>query len=98
MTAGVIYDEEAPEVWDEKAPESTSPLVVWLGSGECDLTGRIFECTGGQLNVCDGWQHGPVDSVGDRRMAVAEAGGLAHRLRGGRADARTGLRDLDLQR
>ena len=79
MTAGVFYDEEAPEGWDEKAPENTSPLVVWLGSAECDLTGRIFECTGGQLNVCDGWQHGPIESVGDRRMTVAEAGGLAHR-------------------
>ena len=79
MTAGVFYDELPPAGWDEKAPENTSPLVVWLGSGDCELTGRIFECTGGRLNVCDGWQHGPVESVGDRRMTVAEAGELARR-------------------
>ena len=79
MTAGVIYDEQPPAGWDEKGPGNTSPLVVWLGSGDCDLTGRIFECTGGRLNVCDGWQHGPVESVGDRRMTVAEASELARR-------------------
>ncbi len=78
MTAGVFYDAEPPEGWDEKSPENVSPLVVWLGSQECDITGRIFECTGGQLNVCDGWQHGPVASVGERRMTVDEAGRLVH--------------------
>ena len=79
MTAGVFYDEEAPDGWDEKAPENVSPLVVWMGSDGCDITGRVFECTGGQLNVCDGWQHGPVESVGERAMTVAEVADLAHR-------------------
>ncbi len=79
MTAGVFYDEEAPDGWDEKAPENVSPLMVWLGSSSCDVTGRVFESTGGQLNVCDGWQHGPVESIGDRRMTVVEAGDLAHK-------------------
>jgi len=79
MTAGVFYDEEAPDGWDPKDPANVSPLVVWLGSGSCDITGRVFENTGGQLNVCDGWQPGPVESVGDRAMSVSEAGELAHR-------------------
>ena len=79
MTAGVIYDERAPEGWDEKAPENVSPLVVWLGSPGCDVTGRVFECVGGRLAVCDGWQHGPLESVGDRAMTVAEAGELVRR-------------------
>ena len=79
MTEGVFYSAEAPEGWDEKAPENVSPLVVWLGSEACDVTGRVFECTGGQLNVCDGWQKGPVESVGERAMSIAEAGQLAHR-------------------
>ncbi len=79
MTAGVIYDPEAPPGWDPKAPENVSPLVVWLGSAACDITGRVFECTGGQLNVCDGWQHGPVESVGERMMTATEAGILANR-------------------
>ena len=78
MTAGVFYDAEAPAGWDPKGPENISPLVVWLGSASCDVTGRVFENTGGQLNVCDGWQHGPVESVGERTMSPAEAGQLAH--------------------
>ncbi len=78
MTAGVFYDADAPEGWDEKDPGNVSPLVCWLGSTDCDVTGRIFEATAGQLNVCDGWQKGPVESVGDRKMTVAEARDLAH--------------------
>jgi NAD(P)-dependent dehydrogenase (short-subunit alcohol dehydrogenase family) len=78
MTEGVFYSADVPEGFDEKAPENAAPLVVWLGSGLCDVTGRVFEVTAGQLNVCDGWQHGPVESVGDRRMTVLEAGDLAH--------------------
>ena len=80
MTAGVFYDAEPPAGgWDPKAPENVSPLVVWLGSAACDITGRVFECSGGQLNVCDGWQHGPVMTVGERLMTVEEAGVLARR-------------------
>jgi len=77
MTVGVFYDEQVPDGWDPKAPDNVSPLVVWLGSAACDVTGRVFECTGGQLNVCDGWQHGPAHSVGERSMTVSEAGDLA---------------------
>ena len=80
MTAVIPdYPDRPREGWDPKAPENVSPLVVWLGSEDCDVTGRVFECTGGQLNVCDGWQHGPVMSIGDRAMTVAEASGLARR-------------------
>lgn len=78
MTEGVFYSADVPDGFDEKAPENISPLVVWLGSDACDVTGRVFENTGGQLNVCDGWQKGPIESVGERRMTVVEAGELAH--------------------
>lgn len=77
MTEGVFYSTDIPDGFDEKAPENVSPLVVWLGSDRCDITGRTFENTAGQLNVCDGWQKGPIESVGDRRMTVSEAGDLA---------------------
>ncbi|MEZ5167442.1 MAG: SDR family oxidoreductase [Acidimicrobiales bacterium] len=86
MTEGVFYSSEIPEGFDDKAPENVSPLVVWLGSGACDVTGRTFENTGDQLNVCDGWQKGPIESVGGRRMTVAEAGELAHRSIAGERD------------
>ena len=78
MTEGVFYGEEPPVGWDEKDPANVSPLVVWLGSGACDVTGRMFEATGGQLNVCDGWQHGPTVGVGERRFEVGEIGAAVH--------------------
>ena len=77
MTAGIMYEEEAPEGWDEKDPANASPLVVWLGADACDVTGRVFEIAGGALNVCDGWQHGHVVDVG-RKYAAAEIGDAVH--------------------
>ncbi len=73
MTEGVFYDADAPEGWDEKDPANASPLVVWLGSDRCEVTGRMFEVSGGALNTCDGWQHGLVVDVG-RRFEVGEIG------------------------
>ena len=80
MTEGIFYssDDVQEGTFDEKAPENVSPLVVWLASPECNITGRTFEATGGQLNVCDGWQHGPVQSVGDRQITVEEISDLVH--------------------
>lgn len=46
--------------FDAMDPANVSPLVVWLGSASCDVTGRMFEIAGGQLSVADGWQHGVV--------------------------------------
>lgn len=79
MTEGVFYGDAPDNEWDEKDPANVSPLMVWLGSGACDVTGRVFEATGGQLNVCDGWQHGPVVSVGERRFTVDEVGEAVRR-------------------
>tara|TARA_B000000460_G_scaffold23839_1_gene15457 strand:- start:628 stop:1530 length:903 start_codon:yes stop_codon:yes gene_type:complete len=78
MTEGVFYDTEVPDGWDEKDPANVSPLVVWLASAACDVTGRVFEASGGSLNVCDGWQHGPPSSVGERRFAVSEVADAVH--------------------
>ena len=30
-------------------PANVSPFVVWLGSGDCDVTGRVFEMAGGEV-------------------------------------------------
>ena len=46
--------------FDAMDPANISPLVVWLGSAQCEVSGRMFEIAGGQLSVADGWQHGAV--------------------------------------
>jgi NAD(P)-dependent dehydrogenase (short-subunit alcohol dehydrogenase family) len=63
------------EGFDAMDPANVSPLVVWLGSGECDISGRMFETAGGQLSVADGWQHGAVFDKGSR-YEPAEIGAL----------------------
>ena len=52
--------------FDAMDPANVSPVVVWLGSTSCDVTGKMFETAGGQLSVADGWQHGEVADKGDR--------------------------------
>jgi len=45
---------------DDLAPERVSPLVVWLGSEQSrDITGRVFNVWGSELNVAGGWHSGP---------------------------------------
>jgi|TARA_B100001094_G_scaffold65110_1_gene61111 NAD(P)-dependent dehydrogenase (short-subunit alcohol dehydrogenase family) len=80
MTEGIFYssDDVKEGTFDEKSPDNVAPLVAWLISHGCDISGRTFEATAGQLNVCDGWQHGAVASVGDRRMEAEEVAKLVH--------------------
>ncbi|MFE9322583.1 SDR family oxidoreductase [Nocardia sp. NPDC052278] len=49
------------------APESVSPVVVWLGStASKDVTGRVFAVIGGTVAVVDGWAYGPEVSSSQR--------------------------------
>ena len=52
--------------FDAMDPANVSPLVVWLGSPKCDVTGRMFEIAGGEISVADGWQHGAAFDKGAR--------------------------------
>ncbi len=61
--------------FDAMDPANVSPVVVWLGSSSCDVTGRMFESAGGQLSVADGWQHGEVADKG-ARYEPSEVGGV----------------------
>lgn len=44
--------------FDAMDPANISPLVVWLGSPNCSVSGRVFECAGGLISLADGWQVG----------------------------------------
>jgi NAD(P)-dependent dehydrogenase (short-subunit alcohol dehydrogenase family) len=65
--------------FDSMDPANVSPLVVWLGSALCDVSGRMFEIAGGQLSIAEGWQHGAVFDKGDR-FEPAEIGPLVDDL------------------
>jgi len=68
--------------FDAMAPENVSPLVVWLASAESrDVTGRIFEVSGGSLSVADGWREGPKLDRGARWQAGEIGEGVRELLR-----------------
>ncbi len=63
------------EGFDAMDPANISPVVVWLGSDLCSVSGRMFEIAGGQLSIADGWHHGAVFDNG-ARFEPAEVGAL----------------------
>ena len=70
------------EGFDAMAPENVAPLVVWLGSREsADVTGRVFEVSGGVISVADGWHEGPKVDRG-QRWEPTEVGGAVRDLLG----------------
>lgn len=82
MTEEVFADmmRKPEEGFDAMAPENVSPLVVWLGSAESrEVTGRVFECSGGRISLADGWREGPVVDKGGR-WEPDEVGGAVHDL------------------
>ena len=69
MTEAIFSDMSAPSdgSFDEAAAGNVAPLVVWLGSAESrDVTGRVFEVSGGKIGVSDGWRNGPTVDKGAR--------------------------------
>jgi NAD(P)-dependent dehydrogenase (short-subunit alcohol dehydrogenase family) len=59
--------------FDAMDPANVSPFVVWLGSSDCDVTGRAFEMAGGQVSVVNGWSRNDSVDLG-RRWEPAEVG------------------------
>lgn len=72
MTEGV-FGAKLPE------PEDNSPVVAWLASTDCELTGRVIEIEGGKLTLEDGWRHGASRDLG-RRWDAAEVGAAMREL------------------
>ena len=81
MTEAIFTDMKKPESgFDANDPENIAPLVVWLCSPEArDITGRVFEISGGELSIADGWREGPKVDKGDR-WASDEIGAAVHDL------------------
>jgi len=65
--------------FDPMDAANVSPLVVWLASEDCDVTGRVFEVEAGIISPADGWQHGPREDRGGR-WPVEEVGPAVRHL------------------
>ncbi len=68
--------------FDAMDPANIAPLVAWLASSESkDVTGQIFEISGGKVSVSDGWFEGPSVDRGERWPA-GDLGGAIRDLLG----------------
>ncbi|WP_029144860.1 SDR family oxidoreductase [Microbacterium luticocti] len=67
------------EGFDRMEPANVSPIVAWLSSAECTVTGRVVEVEGGRICVENGWAHGPVRDRG-RRWQAHEVGAVVREL------------------
>ncbi len=81
MTEAVFAQTMAkPETgFDPMDPANVCPLVVWLASAECEVTGRTFEVEAGKIGIADGWQHGPTADRG-ALWPVTEIGAAVDKL------------------
>ena len=48
-----------PAAFDEWDPANVSPLVAYLASASCPVTGRVFFAQGGRINLFEPWTLGP---------------------------------------
>ncbi len=72
--------------WNPRDPDNIAPIVVWLGSPESkDVTGQIFQSSGGNLGINQNWSRGP-SKTKEGRWDPAELGPVVKELVGGAAD------------
>ena len=69
MTEEVFAEmmKKADEGFDAMNPANISPLIAWLASTEsAHVTGRVFEVSGGEISIADGWREGSKVDRGER--------------------------------
>ena len=59
---------EGFDLWD---PANVSPLVAYLATADCDITGRTFFVQGGTVRVMEPWRMG-ARLERDERWTIAE--------------------------
>jgi NAD(P)-dependent dehydrogenase (short-subunit alcohol dehydrogenase family) len=86
MTEGAFPEMMAPGndgaedgTFDAMDPANNSPVVAWLASADCDVTGRVLEIEGGRICVEEGWRHGPRQDLG-RRWDAEDVGAAVRDL------------------
>jgi len=93
MTAGPFAATMAApeEGFDRMDPANISPVVAWLASADCTISGRMLEIEGGRICLAEGWRHGPTrelrrrwlaEEVGDAVRAMVEEGGASEPVYG----------------
>jgi NAD(P)-dependent dehydrogenase (short-subunit alcohol dehydrogenase family) len=58
MIGELVKAPDDPDAFDAFHPKHVSPLVAWLVSEDCPLTGQLFAVQGGAIQRLTGWQVG----------------------------------------
>jgi NAD(P)-dependent dehydrogenase (short-subunit alcohol dehydrogenase family) len=74
--ADLVRAPKDPSEFDTYHPANVSPVVAWLATENCHLSGRVLYVRGGELRVMDGWRQGPVLEHDGRRTVADCAGAL----------------------
>ena len=56
---------EDPDAFDAFHPKHVSPLVAWLATEDCPITGEVFAIQGGSVSKLVGWQIGDTETTSD---------------------------------
>jgi NAD(P)-dependent dehydrogenase (short-subunit alcohol dehydrogenase family) len=56
MIGQMMAKPEDPDAFDAFDPAHVSPLVAYLATEGCPITGRMYAVQGGQIAECQGWQ------------------------------------------
>jgi len=71
MTENLGMGQASDEMKEAMSPRWIAPIVTWLASEESsNVTGRVFEASGGVLAVAEGWHRGPVAEPVDDPAAI----------------------------
>jgi NAD(P)-dependent dehydrogenase (short-subunit alcohol dehydrogenase family) len=69
---GMMAEPHDPDAFDPMDPANVSPLVAYLSSGACTVSGEVFAVSGGRVELLEGW-HGARKLVDlERRPTVEE--------------------------
>jgi NAD(P)-dependent dehydrogenase (short-subunit alcohol dehydrogenase family) len=77
--ADLVRAPDDPGAFDVYHPRNVSPMVAWLGSSGCPLTGRVFLVRGGEVRLFEGWRDDRAVSQ-DERWSVEAVGRAAASL------------------
>ena len=69
--AEMVAAPSSADEFDVYHPGNVAPVVVWLSSGDCTVTGAVLYAQGGEVRVMDGWHVANTVDKG-RRWTVEE--------------------------
>ena len=64
--ADLVRQPDDPAAFDVYDPANVSPVVAWLATAGCPLTGRVLYVRGGDVRLMEGWRYGPTVAQDER--------------------------------